>query len=183
MIDELDLAILKPGVSDRFWKYVSKDGPNGCWPWTGSLSRRGGYGRIFIGGKVRMGCAHRVSWILHFGPIPDGLKVLHHCDNPPCCNPTHFFLGTQADNMKDCSDKGRFTDRRNKTAKLSVCDVMYIRNLYRAGRSFQKLADSFGVDYVTLRKAAMGVYWSDLNQDCPPITPRPRGYHTATLDG
>lgn len=76
----------------------------GCWLWTGSKNGRG-YGSIYLDGK-RVG-AHVASWILFKGPIPDGMNVCHHCDNPPCINPHHEFLGSQSDNLKDAVKKGR----------------------------------------------------------------------------
>ncbi len=72
----------------------------GCWVWNRGRSG-GGYGRYR--GKP----AHRAVWILFHGPIPDGLFICHHCDNPPCVKPEHLFLGTPGDNMQDCIDKGR----------------------------------------------------------------------------
>ena len=87
---------------------------NGCLEWTGSANKQG-YGSIGVGGSGNTGPTHRVAWALANGPIPDGLDVLHHCDNPPCCQtePTegypdgHLFLGTDFDNMADMVAKGR----------------------------------------------------------------------------
>ena len=90
----------------RFWMQVHKS--SGCWVWVGNRIPQG-YGTIGVGGKpVR---AHRYSWELHNGPIPDGLFVLHRCDNPPCVRPDHLFLGTALDNSRDCVDKGRHRGR------------------------------------------------------------------------
>lgn len=89
-------------LETRFWQRVEKT--DGCWRWTGPLHAFG-YGLIWRGGN-NVG-AHRISWEIHVGPIPDGLFVLHRCDNPPCVRPDHLFLGTQADNIHDMVAKGR----------------------------------------------------------------------------
>lgn len=101
-------------LADLFWHLVDKRGPDDCWPWQGSLYV--GYGRIKDGQRGRVG-AHRVSWELHHGPIPDGLWVLHRCDNPPCVNPAHLFLGTPGDNVRDMHAKGRWSRRATRPAQ------------------------------------------------------------------
>lgn len=87
----------------RFWNKVKKT--DYCWLWT-AYTNSDGYGQFWFRGT--MGKAHRFSWILHNGEIPKGVCVLHiECDNPPCVNPDHLELGTDADNMQDCLKKGR----------------------------------------------------------------------------
>jgi len=98
----------------RFWEKVNKT--NICWLWIGNTD--GKYGVISYQGKSQK--AHRVSWILHYGDIPKGLCVCHKCDNPPCVNPEHLFLGTYKENKKDSVDKGRAVFGNNK--KLTVGD-------------------------------------------------------------
>jgi hypothetical protein len=94
-------------IKDRFWPKVDRGGSDECWEWIGSR-HPDGYGRIGAGGKHGGTIyAHRASWEIHGNKIPNGLCVLHHCDNPPCVNPAHLFLGTQADNIKDKVAKGR----------------------------------------------------------------------------
>lgn len=92
-------------LAARFWAKVNKT-PT-CWLWTANRLPKG-YGVINVGGRAgSQQLAHRVSWELHFGPIPDGLWVLHRCDNPPCVRPDHLFLGTVQDNVDDMVTKGR----------------------------------------------------------------------------
>jgi len=95
-----DLHSAEPAA--RFEAHVDKSGD--CWKWTGPLSD-GGYGKFSCGQVKRR--AHRVAYEMYVGPIPDGMHVLHRCDNPPCVNPTHLFLGTHLDNMRDMEAKGR----------------------------------------------------------------------------
>jgi hypothetical protein len=93
----------KTSFEDRFWARVEKT--EGCWIWTGSLFSGSQYGQVKQNGKTKQ--VHRVSWELHFGPIPESMCVCHKCDNPPCVRPDHFFLGTNYDNTMDSVIKGR----------------------------------------------------------------------------
>jgi hypothetical protein len=88
----------------RFWSKVSLPNKEGCRTWTACKFAEG-YGWFCYKGKSFR--AHRVAWILLYGPIPKGLHVCHHCDTPSCCEPTHLFLGTHTENMKDAVLKGR----------------------------------------------------------------------------
>jgi len=99
-------------IEERFWRYVLKSVGNGCWIWTGAL--RQGYGQI--SNKV----AHRVSWEIHNGPIPQGFFVCHHCDNPPCVNPYHLFLGNAQDNTSDMIIKGRHHPKYRKNGQETL---------------------------------------------------------------
>lgn len=117
----------------RFWAAVTKT--EDCWTW-GRYRDRRGYGRIMMPDHVPA-LAHRVAWELERGPIPAGLFVLHHCDNPPCVRPDHLFLGTQADNMRDCHSKGRHSisdearDRQSKRVASSAWRIDLVKKDFR----------------------------------------------------
>lgn len=102
-------------VTERFWNRVDKTlghGPKGeCWVW---VAGHDGYGYGAIRYKGKSVVTHRVSWEMANGLIPDGMKVLHRCDNPPCVNPDHLFLGTHQDNMADMKEKKRYANRHTK---------------------------------------------------------------------
>jgi len=99
---------MKP-IEQRFWEKVNKETANGCWEWSSAV-RGNGYGAFFTHllneGRKCHG-AHRYSWMMVNGPIPEGLWVLHKCDNRICVNPDHLFLGDRTDNMRDCAKKKR----------------------------------------------------------------------------
>lgn len=146
-----------PPLEDRFRTGVDMRGPDDCWPWTkGCLP--GGYGALWDGGNNRG--THRIAWELANGPIPDGLWVLHRCDNPPCCNPAHLFLGTQAENDADRTAKGRSTrGDRHPYAKLNSETVREIRQRFADGTRVRDLAAEYGVSPTTLWYAAKGKTW------------------------
>jgi hypothetical protein len=148
------MACMNP--TERFWVKVHKT--EGCWLWTGCASR---YGFISWEGR-RNRLAHRVSWELHFGPVPGGLCVLHRCDTPLCVRPDHLFLGTVKDNAEDRNGKqrqarggrhGRRTrpectarGERSGLAKLSEESVRGMRERHAAGGiTFRQLGSLFGI--------------------------------------
>jgi hypothetical protein len=98
---------------DRFYKKL-KENDKGCLEWQG-YCQSSGHGQIFFNGKL-IG-THRLAWLLSNGEIPNGMQVLHKCDNGSCCNPNHLFLGTHADNMKDMCHKGRGNNQKKTHCK------------------------------------------------------------------
>lgn len=134
----------------RFWRKVDKRGPDECWPFTGTKNQYG-YGRIRKGGDRggKMIFAHRVSWEMHNGPIPDGLQALHKCDNPPCVNPAHLFLGDNDDNIKDKLQKGRARSRQlNENARVAIMALLKL-NVSQA-----KIGEVVGVCPKTVQRYA-----------------------------
>jgi hypothetical protein len=171
-------------IEERFWKYVQKT--DRCWIWTGSVFKATGYARTFINGKGRN--AHRISYEMTYGPVPNGLMVLHDCDRfyapgdisyRRCIRPDHLFLGTAADNMADCKQKGRHafglrngaytkpeSRRRGETSgmsKLTDAQVIEIRSRYKAGGISQEtLGREYGVTQGLIGFIVRGVTWRHL---------------------
>jgi len=129
----------------RFWMYVNRKGPNECWIWAGSDFDKGGYGRFKID-KERW-LVHRVAYAIQFQRDPGELLVCHTCDNPPCVNPDHLFLGTHTDNNQDASYKGHTAvGVKHPSHKLTWNDVCEMRRLWATGLYTQeRLGRLFGV--------------------------------------
>lgn len=142
-----------------------------CIEWT-KYRTWDGYGRVSVKGHLNL--AHRVAWEKAHGPIPDGLQVLHRCDNPPCVNVDHLFLGTRFDNMQDAAAKGRFrsearrkanrqkstgrTGELNNNARLTADQADEIRRRYAAGGiSMRALGAEFGIHNGTVSKIVRGL--------------------------
>lgn len=156
-----DLPVLS--LLERFNEQVdATGGPSACWPWTGDRSKKN-YGRFcFDGGRE---LAHRRAWIIAFGDITDGLCVLHSCDNPPCCNPKHFFLGTLADNCRDRFMKGRDKAPKGEmtgAAKLCDADIPRIRTMRKSGTTLAVIAEEFGVSKNVVSQISSGKAWKHI---------------------
>ena len=138
---------------------------NECWLWQGSRHRQG-YGNLSY--KRVPSLAHRVSWMIYKGEIPEGIKVCHKCDVTRCVNPEHLFLGTQKDNVIDAAIKGKFNGRKfNKgPLKLNGNQVMEIRQLHIEGKTRKELEIKFNVSPTCIAKIltgrSWGVNWSEV---------------------
>jgi hypothetical protein len=136
--------------------------PTGCWEFTGARNRRG-YGLFSAQGLQKI-LAHRAAWLLRFGAL-GGRFVLHRCDNPPCVNPAHLFLGTQAENLADMVAKGRHgrggpRGQRHDMAVLTERDVIEIRRTYSdGGANLPQLAARFGVGKSTVHRVVHRLTW------------------------
>lgn len=145
---------------DRFWKRVERSGE--CWMWIGANTGKDGYGLITIDGKPTL--AHRYSYTLHKGTIPEGLEVCHDCpggDNRMCVNPDHLFVGTHTENMRDMAKKGRSGVRRgfdNPNTKLSDEDLRTIAERRNNGEPPRFIAADFGIRREVVYLIATGKY-------------------------
>ncbi len=124
-----------------FRQAIVVDG-DGCWIWAGATNGR--YGTLWVGKSRRY--AHRHSYAIHKGPIPDGALVLHDCDKPLCVNPEHLHLGTQLDNMREASERKRLcVGTRNPAARRSVEEIRAIREAAEAGESYSSISRRMGI--------------------------------------
>jgi len=185
------MAKQKLSVAERFWSKVSKaPHPKGCWVWTANKVRRG-YGHFSPQSRTTQK-AHRFSYVLAYGPIPDGLCVCHKCDNPACVNPDHLWAGTQKENMQDCAKKGRCMAQthpervasgdRNGTrtkpenyprsedrynAKITNAGADEMRAEYASGLvTLQQIADKYGVCRSTAWKVIHFKRYRDAGAAC-----------------
>lgn len=149
-------ASLYPELDEarRFWSRVEKRGS--CWIWTGAKNPRG-YGHFGRNGRTIY--AHRYVYELAHGSIPPGLYVCHVCDVPSCVNPEHLFAGTPAENLADCSRKGRKGGNGSGITKLSEADV---RAIFNSTGTHAEVARRYGVSHTTIYRIRNGHRWGHL---------------------
>lgn len=155
---------------EEFWAQVDQTGV--CWIWKRAVAR--GYGWLRFRGRPMM--AHRVAYLLKNGTLPSDLCVCHHCDNPPCVNPAHLFIGTRADNNRDRDRKGRlganvgltmrkYPERRARgerqgSAKLTAAVVRDIRKRAAAGETHRSIARVYGVSKTCVGEIVRRENWA-----------------------
>lgn len=155
-------------VTERLYRQCIPVPEAGCWLWTGAVGGPMGYGSFTLRTGVSRS-AHRVSWEVHRGEIPDGMFVCHKCDTPSCVNPDHLFLGSHADNMRDCQSKGRNVfGSRVPMAKLNEAQVGQILSTRASGR---EMADRYGVSTSEISLIRTGQHWKHV------VAERPESYY------
>ena len=162
---------LRERAAQRFWEKVDESGgKDACWPWT-AYRAQSGYGHFHLitgPGEGRDYRAHRVAYMLANGELPDAATVCHSCDNRPCCNPAHLWTGTQADNMRDCCEKGRQRTvgrpgESNPRAKLDWEQVRDIRKRHAANEATGlQLAAEYGMAPSSVRAILAGRVWKEV---------------------
>ena len=174
MSDQSICTHIPEKVIARFWAKVSKGSPEECWIWLAS-KRNKGYGAFgyTLGEKTIQDRAHRFSFRIHSGEIPDGLFVLHKCDTPACVNPAHLFLGTNDDNVQDMMAKGRHVPggtycpetakykhgESHHNSRLTAEIVKEIRRDRECGLSISKLASKYGLAIGHVHRIVMRKAW------------------------
>lgn len=144
---------------DEFWNKVDEGEADECWEWKGNIHQYG-YGRILVDGTLKL--AHRVSYRINKSD-PGEMCVLHKCDNPPCVNPNHLFLGTREDNNKDAARKGRTVNHSgesNPNVELTDKDVQEIRQL-PDNIPNREIAQRYGVSTSTIGCIIRRETWKD----------------------
>jgi HNH endonuclease len=161
----------KPTLEERFWAMVNKNGPvprhcprlGNCWVWIGSTNQCG-YGLFGIGGSGHTMVAHKVHWKLLTGrELPQGMKLLHKCDNPACVRLKHLFTGTHADNMRDMERKGRAIHliglKTGGAKHLSYNQAIEIKRRLAIGKRHEEIGKEFGISRISISRIACGVTW------------------------
>src|SRR5690349_8818159 len=155
--------VFRGSIAERLAEYTDRRGDGECWPWTRGRDKDG-YGEISMGGSSKHRRAHVVAWELaNNRVVPDGHCVLHTCDNPPCVNPGHLFLGTNLDNIWDRNNKERQArGEKSSRAKLTEHKVLCIRRAYKRGESISVLAAEYGVTYNAIRSIIKRKTWTHI---------------------
>ena len=154
MENQDDLKEILTKTQRTLWRFLEKvdvKSNDKCWEWLGYKTWEG-YGRLRNLNREKI-LVHRFSWLIHFGKIPEGMLICHHCDNPPCVNPEHLFMGTHQDNAIDRERKNRRKAPKGEESSLSKLknkDVIEIREKFRNGKRNCDLAREYKVHPSTI---------------------------------
>jgi len=164
-------AFEKVPPANRFWKFVDKGKKTECWNWKGHFSGSTSRYPSFYDGNSEVK-AHRFSYELHVGPIPEGLLVCHHCDNKSCVNPAHLFVGTHKDNTNDARQKNRLRwgslhGEKNPRSKWTEQQVRDVVRLWKQGMPLADVAMNSGVTRTSVGAIVEGRVWSKLTGISP----------------
>lgn len=163
---------------DRLWSKIDVRSENECWVWQGAKTTAG-YGVIRINYILKY--AHRLTWMLHYkSDIPKKGQICHTCDNPPCCNPAHLFLGSQADNMKDAANKGRIKEKVHRgithhTTHLKEKDIRKIRHLGQTDIPHQEIGNYFGISRMSVNDIIHKRTWQHIDPEYKPPKSKSKG--------
>lgn len=171
--------------TEKFFKKVRKEIfasvlKSPCWTWEGPLRGNNRYGSFIAGDYIISAAAHRASWVIHFGEIPEKMEVCHRCDNSRCVNPDHLFLGTHRENMRDMVKKGRQGPRFPKCGeksnwnRFSREDVLKIRELYSEGWYQKDIAKIFKTHQTTISGIIRCANWKHLGLPSLSRFPKPK---------
>ena len=162
-------------VKYKLEAYSIPEPNSGCWLWL-AYTNSNGYGTVIDGGKNKS--AHRASYEEYNGPIPDGMLICHRCDTPSCINPDHLFLGTYADNSKDCVNKNRHSSRTGaNNGRSSVTEeqvLKIIKDLEESYETLKTIAQKHGVSNGIVGQINSGYSWTHLTKTSPGKTVRSR---------
>lgn len=166
---EIKLEDLGTNWIGRFWDKVNKGDSDECWQW--QACTRVGYGALNVNGKLYG--AHRLSFLLEEGVIPEKSQICHHCDNRSCVNPNHLFLGDSSKNMKDAYKKGKLThidkadpnyakgeDNNSKLSKSKAKEIKHLKN--NSDLTVREIADDFNVSHSVVVDIGNGNLWSHI---------------------
>lgn len=171
--------------SERLWSKINVGSKDECWIWKGAKTTAG-YGVLRVNYKPRY--THRLMWMLHNKTnIPKKDCICHSCDNPPCCNPAHLFLGSQADNLKDARDKGKMEMARginHHATELSEDDIRQIRYLGQTKMTHKDIGERFGTTRMSVNDIIHKRTWAHIDPEWEPLEYKSKGvtHPNAKLD-
>ncbi len=152
---------VKLTLAERVERGFTRGAHDECWLWR-NATNADGYGVLAVGGRGTA-LAHRVSYEVYVGDIPEGLYVLHRCDTPACVNPAHLFLGTHQDNMDDRDKKGRGVQPSGTEHHAAKLNPAIVREIRSSEKSLRELGRLYGVGFRTIHKVKHGITWKDVN--------------------